>query len=91
MSIQFELNIGIDNYPAAYAKIVSQSSDNNGEKTSIAYRVSVWKSAVHKEQEISTIDNDVFEVALVDLISADFAGLYTHLMMQNKYKDGVAV
>jgi hypothetical protein len=91
MAIQLSLTIGLDTYPQAYAKIVSQSSDNNAAKTSIAYQVSVWKSVAHKEANEPMIDNARFEVTITDLVSADFAGLYQHLMLQEKYKNSVMV
>ena len=91
MSIQLNLDVGIDNYPAAYAKIESQSSDNNADKSSVTYHVSVWASLAHKEAGANLIDNDRFEVMRSDLVSADFAGLYTHLLTQDKYKNGVEV
>jgi hypothetical protein len=91
MAIQLNLTQGIDNYPVAYAKIVSQSSDNNSDKTSITYQVSVWKSINHKEANEPEIDHDRYEVTITDLVSTDFAGLYTHLLSQEKYKEGVMV
>ena len=91
MAIKLNLTKGLDNYPTAYARIVSQSSDNNGDKTSITYHVNVWKSQAHKDANDPEIDNDRYEVTITDLVTADFAGLYLHLITQDKYKDSIAI
>ena len=91
MSIQLNLDVGIDNYPAAYAKIVSQNSNNARDKTNVTYHVSAWKSVAHYEADEEPVSHDRFEVMQSDLVSADFAGLYTHLLTQDKYKNGVEV
>ena len=91
MALQLELTIGIDTFSTAYAKIISQSSDNNGDKTNITYHVSAWASKAHKDAGMSQIDTDRYEVMKVDLVTADFAGLYTRLKSQEKYVNGVDV
>jgi hypothetical protein len=91
MAIQFKTTIGIDEYPNAYAKIVSQSSDNNGDKTNFAYQVSIFASKDHKEAGVIPVDYHRDEVMIVDMVSVDIAGLYAHLAQHPKFIDGVAV
>jgi hypothetical protein len=82
-----------DTIDTAYSKIVSQSSDNNRDKTNFTYQVRTWKSkeAYEAEKPSMMALNDRFEVMKVDLTSADLAGLYAHLMLQEGYSGGVEI
>jgi len=82
-----------DEVIGAYSKIVSQSSDNNGDKTNFTYNVETWKSQAAYEAGKPSMQalHDRFEVMMVDLASVDIAGLYAHLMTHERYKDGVEV
>ena len=99
MAIQLQIIKGLDVYTQAYAKISNFESNNNGDKTNIAYWVNVWKSVEHKEAGESTVDRDRFEVTIVDLQTIDMTGLnlsfiaqlYLHLHKQAKYSGGVKV
>jgi len=91
------LRTATDNYGdeiiGAYSKIVSQSSDNNGDKTNFTYQVQTWKSQAAYESGKPCIQslNHRDEVMMVHLESVDIAGLYAHLMTHDSYKDGAAV
>ena len=96
MAIQLQITKGLDVYPQAYARISNFESNNQGNKTSIAYWVNIWKSAAHKEAGEPTIDRDRFEVTITDLETIDTTGLslpfiaqlYLHLHAQAKYSGG---
>jgi len=91
MAIQFDLTLGLDNYPKAYAKFTSQGSDNNAEKTSIVYNVSIWKSLAHKEAGEQPVLLHRDEVTITDIDTANFAGLYGHLHKHPMFSGGVMV
>ena len=82
-----------DTIENAYSKIVSQSSDNNRDKTNFTYQVQTWKSkAAYDAGKPNMMEfNDRFEVMKVDLVSGDLAGLYAHLMLQERYAGGVEI
>ena len=90
MAIQLNLTDDRGDY-SAYARITSQTSDNNGIKTVITYQVSIWASQLAYESGKPSIDSDRYSVQLADLNSADFTGLYVHLHGQEKYRSGVFV
>ena len=89
MAIKLNLTVGIDSYLEAYANIISQSSDNNADKTNFTYFVSVWASEAHCLASSPPIDRDRYEVVVTDLVTVDMSGLYGNLRLQDKYKDGV--
>jgi len=82
-----------DTIENAYSKIVSQSSNNAGDKTSFTYQVQTWKSKAAYESEKPCMQEltDRFEVMISDLESVDIAGLYAHLMTHERYQSGVLV
>jgi len=82
-----------DEIIGAYSKIVSQSSNNAGDKTNFAYQVQTWKSQAAYEAGKPCIEslNHRDEVMMVNMVSVDIAGLYAHLMQHERYKDGVMV
>lgn len=92
MAIQLSITDSRDAFfQTAYAKITHQSSDNNKDKTSIKYNVSIWANKEAYSNLKNTIDEDTYEVTISDLTSPDFVGLYTHLSQQEKYKMGIFV
>ena len=90
MAIQLNLTDDRGDY-SAYARIMSQTSDNNGGKTVITYQVSIWSSQSAYQAGKPSVDSDRYSVQLADLSSTDFTGLYVHLHGQEKYRSGIFI